>query len=261
MSTQQQILKQGDLLNRLVLERSTAEEVGRVSSLWLNSVAHQVVGLTCKSGFLGNKKHSFAWEQVTRVGADSILVNNTSDGAEPEKPEQVVSLIGHEVWTDAGNKVGKLVDYLFESETGAVVSYLFVSSGWRGVLDGVYLLPIVAIASIGSKRVIVADAIVQVPTQYAEGLNQKVNQATELLKDDLEKTKRDIEAVKNRTQNLAEQVKDKTQEITEKAKEKVSEVKDQLQKASEPVPEVKTIDTTVESITNVPELPENTDIS
>jgi uncharacterized protein YrrD len=104
--------------------------------LWLNPQSHQVIGFTCKSGFLGGLKQVFRWEQITTIGTDSIIVNNTPEVIEPETPIQKISLIGHEVWTDAGNKVGKIVDYLFNPQTGAIVNYLFVSSGWRGILDG-----------------------------------------------------------------------------------------------------------------------------
>lgn len=227
MSTEQEVVKQTQLLNRLILERRTAEEVGRVEQLWLDSQAHQVLGLTSKSGFLGNKKKLFTWAQIETIGADSILVNSSPEGEDAQKPEQAVTLIGHEVWTDAGNKAGKIVDYVLIPQTGAVVGYLFVSNGWRGALDGVYLLLPTAITSIGSKRVIVADATVQVPQQYAEGLNQKMTQATELLKEDYRKTQEDLGALKRGAQNIAEQVKDTTEAVTSKAKEKISEVKQQ----------------------------------
>ncbi len=257
MNTQPELVKQSEVLNRLVLDRSTAEEVGRVEQLWLNPQSHQIVGLTCKSGFLGANKRSFTWAQIETIGKDSILVNNSPEETDPEKPESAISLIGHEVWTDAGNKVGKIVDYLFVPQTGAVVNYLFVSSGWRGVLDGIYLLPSAAIASAGSKRVIVADAIVQDTQQYAEGWNQKVTQAAEFLMDDYKKTQGDWEAIKRSTQNITEQVKDTSDKVTKIAKEKLSEVQAKEQEVSQVDDTVKTIDTTAEPMPRTPELPES----
>jgi uncharacterized protein YrrD len=255
MDEQQELVKHGEILGRLVLDRRTAEEVGRVEQLWLNPQSHHVMGLTCKSGFLGTNKRSFTWAQIETIGNDSILVNCDSEGIDPEKPESVVSLIGHEVWTDAGNKAGKIVDYLFIPQTGAVINYLFVSNGWRGILDGVYLLVSEAIASVGSKRVIVPDAIVQVPQHYVEGLNQKVSQATEFLKEDYRKTQSDWEAIKRSAQNITEQVKDTTEKVTNIAKEKLSEVKANPQDTSQLDDTVKTIDTTAEPVQDTPELP------
>lgn len=260
MSTQAKIIRQSELLNRLVLERNTAEEVGRVEKFWLNSQLHRVEGLTCKSGFLGSQKQTFVWKEIITIGSDSIIVNNSSEGGEAERQSQAVSLIGHELWTDAGNKAGKIMDYLFDSQTGAVVSYLFVSSGWRGVLDGVYLFPIEAIASIGSKRVIVADAVVQEPQLYTEGLNQRVNQAAELLKEDYKKTQEDLDLLKRNAQKIKEQVRETTESVTIIAKEKISEVKAQLQDSPQPSETVTTVETTARPVPNEPpELPSSND--
>ena len=243
MNTQQQVIQQSELLNRLVLDRSTAEEVGRVNELWLSVREHQVVGFTCKSGILGSKKRSFAWAEIESIGADSIMVNLNPDANDPGKPEPPSTLIGHEIWTDVGNKVGKVADYLFVPETGAVVNYLFVSSGWRGRLDGVYILPISAIASIGSKRVIVADGAVQEPQLFTPGLTQKVSQAAEFIKEDFQKTKLDLDSLKRGGQQITEQVKDKAQFVGDKAKELSEQVKDQAQsvteKAKEKLSEIK----------------------
>ena len=257
MDTQQETVQQSEVLNRLVLDRRTAEEVGRVDQLWLDPQSHQVVGLTCKSGFLGSKKQLFTWAQIEAIGTDSILVNNSPEEVESEKPESAVSLMGHEVWTDAGNKAGKIVDYLFVPQTGAVVNYLFASNGWRGVLDGLYLLPSTAIASIGSKRVIVPDAIGQVPQQYTEGLNQKASKAADFFKEDLKKTQTDLEALKRSAQTINEQLREKTDKLTNIAKEKLAEIKTQQQNAAQADDTVKTIDTTAEPVQNTPELPES----
>ncbi len=257
MNTQQELVKQSEVLNQLVLDRGTAEELGRVDHLWLNPQFHQVVGLTCKSGFLGSKKRSFSWAQIEAIGSDSVLVDNSPEEVDLEKSESAVSLIGHEVWTDAGDKAGKIVDYLFVPQTGAVINYLFISSGWRGVLDGIYVLPCTAIASAGSKRVIVADAVAQVPQQYAEGLNQKASQAADFLKEDLKKTHGDWEAIRRSAQNITEQVKDTTEKVTKIAKEKLSEVKAKEQDTTRPIDTVKTIDTSAEPLPSTTDLPES----
>lgn len=264
MDTQLQVVRQSDVLNRLVLDRRTTEEVGRVGQIWLNPQTHQIIGLTCKSGFLGNKKASFSWRQIETIGADSILVNYDMETMEPEKPE-LFSLIGHEVWTDAGNKAGKIVDFLFLPQTGDVVEYLFMSSGWRGVLDGIYLLTPLTIASVGSKRVIVPDEVVQTPLQYTEGLNQRFSQAAEFLKDDVKRTHLDWQAVKRNAQSMTEQVKEKTQSLTSIAKEKTQNLtsiaKEKLAEVTSPpqddsVEVVKTIDVTAEALPSASDLAE-----
>lgn len=257
MNTQPELFLYAEVLNRLVLDRRTTEEVGHVDQLWLNPQTHQIVALTCKSGFLGNKKQSFTWAQIETIGNDSILVDFDSEAVAPEKPESAVSLIGHEVWTDAGNKAGKIIDYLFIPQTGAITQYLFISSGWRGILEGVYSLPATAIASVGSKRVIVPDGVIQDPEYYAEGLSQKANQAAEFLKEDLKKTHTDWESLKRSAQNITEQVKGTTEKVTNLAKEKLSEGQTKPQDVAQTDEPIKTIDTTAEALPNTPELPES----
>ncbi|MGK7876254.1 MAG: PRC-barrel domain-containing protein [Xenococcaceae cyanobacterium] len=233
MTTQSKTpIKRSDLLNRLVLDYSTTEEVGRVKQLWLDVKAHQVKGLTCSEGLLGRNKRSFTWAEIETIGTDSILVR-TLEGAEPEKPESWESVVGHEMWTDAGNKVGSLKDYTIDPQTGAVIDYLFVSNGWRGVTDGIYRLPSTAIINVGRKRVIAIDAMVQNAEQYAEGLSHKIHKAAEFAKEDYTHTQQDLSAARQRTQAIATQLQQRTQKVRSQAKEKLSEVSSQLQQTTQ----------------------------
>ena len=154
------------------------------------------------------------------------------------QPEQAVCPIGLEVLTDAGNKAGTVVDYLFDVQTGSVTDYLFSSSGWRGVLDGIYLLPVAAISTIGSKRAIVSEAAVSEPVQYAEGLHKKVGLVAEFLQEDFDKTLKNVAGVKRGAQNLAEKLQDKALEVRDVAQEKVAELKQRQRHDSAPPPAV-----------------------
>lgn len=213
MNTQPPVIRQSELINRLVLDCRTAEELGRVDHLWLNPKIHQVMGFSCKSGFLGGRKRSFTWGQIQSIGADSIMVNfNVEAFADPEKPEDIFSLLGHELWTQAGDKVGKIVDYLLVPQSGVVVNYLFASSGWHGILNVVYLLPINCISGIGSKRLLVPNTAVEKPQQYG-GLQEKLSQVAEILKEDYQKTQADLQNLKRGVQDMAGQMKDKAQDM------------------------------------------------
>ena len=234
MSTSQaQIVKRSELLNRRTIDRRTAEEVGRVDRLWLDSNSQRAIGFTCKSGLLGSKKTWFAWAQVDTVG-ENVFVTINPELPELHQPEQAVCPIGLEVLTDAGNKAGTVVDYLFDVQTGSVTDYLFSSSGWRGVLDGIYLLPVSAISTIGSKRAIVSEAAVSDPQQYAEGLHQKVGMVAEFLHEDFDRTLKNVEGVKRGAQSLAGKLQDKALEVRDVAQEKVAELKRQRHESATP---------------------------
>ncbi|MEG4321114.1 MULTISPECIES: PRC-barrel domain-containing protein [unclassified Microcoleus] len=233
MSTSQQIVRRSELLNRRTIDRRTAEEVGRVDRLWLDPHVQRTIGFTCKSGLLGSKKTWFAWAQVDTVG-ENVFVTINPELPELHQPEQAVCPIGLEVLTDAGNKAGTVVDYLFDVRTGSVTDYLFSSSGWRGVLDGIYLLPVAAISTIGSKRAIVSEAAVSEPVQYAEGLHKKVGLVAEFLQEDFDRTLKNVAGVKRNTQSLAQKLQDKALEVRDVAQEKVAELKQRQKHESAP---------------------------
>ncbi|WP_293122077.1 PRC-barrel domain-containing protein [Microcoleus sp. bin38.metabat.b11b12b14.051] len=231
MSTSQQIVKRSELLGLLTIDRRTAQEVGRVDRVWLDITSQRAIGFTCKSGLLGSKKTWFAWAQVDTIG-ENVFVTINPELPELSKPEQAVCPIGLEVLTDAANKAGTVVDYLFDARTGSVVDYLFKSSGWRGVLDGIYLLPVAAISTIGSKRAIVSEAAVSEPVQYAEGLHKKVGHVAEFLHDDLDRTLKNVAGVKRNAQSLAEKLQDKALEVRDVAQEKVAQLKQRQRQES-----------------------------
>ena len=222
-------IKCSNLINLLVLDYNTTEEVGRVKQLWLDLKAHQVRGLTCTSGLLGRTKHSLTWEQIETIGIDSILVKMLEE-TEPEKPEGILdSVAGLEVWTDAGNKAGQLTDYFVDIETGVVVDYLFVSNGWKQLADGMYRLPSQAVLSVGKKRIIVSDSMVQNAQSYGESLSEKIHQASEFFKEDYTRTKEDLASAMQGTQEFAGQLQEKTHQVSDRAKEKLSEFTERVQ--------------------------------
>lgn len=231
MSATEQIIRRSELINRRAIDRRTVEDVGHVEQLWLDPQSYQVVGFTCKSGLLGKKKRWLTWAQIDTIG-ENILVNVNQDSPETEQPEHLVLAIGSEVLTDAGNKAGVLVDYLFDTKTGEILSYLFQSSGWRGVLDGIYVLPATAISSRGSKRAIVAEAAVLAAQQYVEGIGQRVGHARELLQRDIREVWDDAPSVRQGAQNLAknvEGVKQNAQKLAAGFQDKAQAVKEQAE--------------------------------
>lgn len=241
MATQPEVVRQSDLLNQLVLDRNTMEELGHVDVLWMHPPVHRVLGFICKSGFLGTKKTAFNLAQITTLGANSILVNAKAVETDAEKVRQLQSPINCEVWSDAGNKIGKITDYLFNSKTGAITQYLFVSSGWGGIAGDVYLLPPSKILSIGSKRVLVSEAAAQTLAVYREGVKQKLTKARNFFKEDYvqatqelrSRSVRSAQSLAKQAQAATEQAKERAQALAEQAKEKVQTLNEQLKEETQ----------------------------
>jgi len=224
-----EIIKQSQLLRRRVFDKNTVKNQGLVDKLWLNSQGNRLLGISCKLEFFSEKTQYLSWEEIETIGADAILANVSSDGPAQEEPQNEVVTIGSEIWTDAGNKVGWLADYLFNIKTGAVVNLLYRYDGWKGRLKGLYLLSPDSISSAGNKRVIVADSAVQASELYAAGLGYKIARATAYLENDLLKTKEDIKSMRKGSQGWTENFQGKAQQVKEQAQQKAGEIKDKAQ--------------------------------
>ncbi|MDJ0704919.1 MAG: PRC-barrel domain-containing protein [Leptolyngbyaceae cyanobacterium MO_188.B28] len=234
------LIKRSDLLGRLVIDQQTTEELGHINQLFVDTQSRQVAGISCKSGLLGRTVHLFKWVDINSIGADSVLINWYAD-ASLEPSDAMNTMVDHELWTDSGNKVGGINDYLLNPETGQVTDYLFVSSGWQGLKEGSYRLPSDAVISVGRKRVIVKDEAVQSAEQFSEGLQDKLTQAVEFIKEDYAKTQADMTSLVEGAQTTASKLQTSAQQVATQAKGTAADVQGHLQtvvhKAAEQVQE------------------------
>lgn len=94
------VLKQSGLNHLPIMNQDTAEELGKISHLWLDLDAHRVESITCKAGLLSRRTYTFKWSQIGTIGKDSLMVS-LSENAGAEKHEGAADIIGRELWTDA----------------------------------------------------------------------------------------------------------------------------------------------------------------
>ncbi len=205
-------IRHSELLNRLVLERATAEEFGRVEVVWMDPEAHRVMGFISKSSLLTKKRFAFKLSQLRSIGAEGIVINSLPVETDTEHVGVLETLIGHELWSDAGNRLGHITDCLFHLETGEITDYLFRSQGWHGYIDSVYKLPTKGIVQIGKKRVLVAQKAVCLIAAYQDGLEQKAAKVAE----DLQSFS---ETAQSATKRAGQQVRAIAEQATQKAKE------------------------------------------
>jgi uncharacterized protein YrrD len=241
MTAQPEMVKQSDLLNQLVLDRSTMEELGRVEVLWMHPPVHRVFGFICKSGFLGAKKTAFQLSQIDALGANGVLTHSQPEATDADKVRRLESLIHHEVWSDSGDKIGKITDCLFNLQTGEITHYLFVSNGWSGIVGDVYQLSPAQILSFGKTRVLVAEAVVPTLTLYREGVHQKLNKAREVLAEEATEEWRSIakraetatEQAKSRLQALRARARERAQFLSQEARERAIVLNDQFKEGTQ----------------------------
>ncbi len=221
------IVDRHTLINRLVLDRRTTDEIGRIDRLWIDPQTHYVIAVSCKTGWLGRDRCCFSWQQIDTVGSDSVLAN-FADAPEYELPTPAETAIGNELWTDAGNVAGRIADYRIEVQTGKIIAYLFVARGLRGIAEGMFQLPVTAVDSMGRKRAIAKDEVVQNAPQYMEGLGQKLDRVAEFLKDDYAKTSDKWQVLGQGAQKLAKQVQKTAQQAGDRAKQQIERAKERL---------------------------------
>lgn len=173
--------------------------------------ADRVMGFVSKSSRFTKKRFAFKLSQLLTIGAEGIVVNSLPVETNTEHVGVLETLIGHELWSDGGDRLGYITDCLFHLKTGEITHYLFRSQGWHGFIDSVYKLPTRGIVKIGKKRVLVAQKAVPLIETYEEGLEQKVAQVAE----DLQSLS---ETAQSTTQRMGKQVRAIAQQATQKAK-------------------------------------------
>jgi uncharacterized protein YrrD len=244
MTPSPDVIRQSDLLNQLVLDRATMEALGRVEVVWMYPAAHRVLGFVCKSGTFGAQKAAFKLSQISTLGSNGLLTHNQPEATDAAKVRQLESLLHCEVWTDTGNKIGKIIDYLFHLKTGLITHYLLASSGWSGMAGDLYQLPPSQVLSLGRKRVLVTDAAAQTLAVYQSGIKQTLAKATTVLKDDYGQVAEELQALskqaqaateqaKGRFQSLTGQLKERARSLSQQAQEKLQSINEQLQEEAQ----------------------------
>jgi len=221
-------IKHSDLLNRLVINIDTTEEVGRVAQLLVDTTVHQVEGLVCKAGFLGRERQAFGWVQVESIGPDSVVVKPGTEFAS-RRLDDAIAMTTQEVWSDTGERVGHLVDYCIDRKTGAITLYLFAGEGLRGLTEGVYGLSPQGVVSAGRKRIMVEDARIEDAELVSEGLGQRAAGAASFLQKDYSQTQQDFESVVDKSQTLAEQLQQQTRRFADQTRQQLGQVWGQVQ--------------------------------
>jgi uncharacterized protein YrrD/polyhydroxyalkanoate synthesis regulator phasin len=244
MTTQPEVIRQSELLNQLVLNRDTMEELGRIEILWMYAPSNRVLGFVSKSGFLGGKKLAFKLTQVSTLGANGVLTHSKPEETNADKVSQLETLINCEVWSDSGEKVGKIIDYVFNLKTGEISKYLFVSSDLASVTGEIYELAPTQILSLGRRRVLVPNYAINSFTLYREGIKQKLTKAGEFLKEEKTQVTEELKTLTKRAQetteqakgrffNLTGQFKERAQSFAQQARETVQTFNEQLQEEAQ----------------------------
>jgi uncharacterized protein YrrD len=153
------------LLNRVVLNLETAEELGVVTEVLVDSRHHRAQALICGNGMFGRGEQRFPLPQIASVGRDGVVVRLSQPPTEePPPPPEVFPLVNLELWSDSGDLIGQLIDFRFDPKTGDIQAYLFVASDTSGMAPGLYGLPPDGVISISRRRLMAHDQAIRAAT-------------------------------------------------------------------------------------------------
>jgi uncharacterized protein YrrD len=219
-----EIVRQSEVLSQTVLDRDSMQELGQVEVIWMYPKVHRVLGFICKSGWLGSKKTAFNLDQLETIGSNGVLVNSQPVETDAEKVKKLETLVGCEVWTDRGDQVGKIVDYLFDLETGEIQHYLYVSEGWSGIVGSVYLLPPNYILRFGNQRALVPQESVESFAVYRGGVQEKFSKVKDRLKEERSQVTQEVKSIAEIAREKARRLKEKALSVAEQTYEFVEEI-------------------------------------
>ena len=236
----EEFIRQSQMLDRIVLDRATMDEWGRIEVMWCYPKVHRVLGFICKSGSFDRTKKAFNLDQLDKIGENGVLVNSEPVETDRDRVRQLESFLGCEVWTDEGKKVGRINDYVFQLGSGNIRYYLLASSGLQGLTGKLYSLYPSQILGYGRGRVMVSAGIVPGLELYQVGLDQKLEQKFTGIEERLErKLKRVTERLneglteeglpvgqelKAGVQSLFERARSVTAEVSERVKDRAQEL-------------------------------------
>ena len=157
--TREVLLTRGLLLNKLVVTRTSGSRLGVATNLWVDTDVWEVVALDVRQNALvGNVDHVLL-ESLRQVG-DVILVHDESAVERRWSSYGYSLVVGKDVVTESGQFIGRVRDFEFDPEDGAIARIIVDAWGVPTVPEGVvstYAVDIAEVITCGQERIIVAE--------------------------------------------------------------------------------------------------------
>ncbi|HIE51694.1 MAG TPA: hypothetical protein EYP85_08020 [Armatimonadetes bacterium] len=161
-----------ELIGLPILELRTGENIAKVQDVILNAQERRVLALVVERGGLFKTARAILFERVEGIGDNAVTVETANVIVElPQHPDlerlykRGIHLQGNRLVTKSGNRLGKIVDFGLETETGEIV-LLYLTSG---LLKGQTSVNAQKIITVGKDAVIVPDDYAAEPEETTEG--------------------------------------------------------------------------------------------
>ncbi|MGQ9837613.1 MAG: PRC-barrel domain-containing protein [Cyanobacteriota bacterium] len=167
-----EVRRRSQVLGTQVISQGNAARLGVVSEVWADLEAKQVLVLGVLEKPFASTPRLLELRQVTALGRDALLVpsDEVFDNLDLEGLSRVV---GSDVVTEEGIRLGKVKDFEFNSVSGLITGLVLSNLGLTflpGFILSTYLLSTDEIVSIGGDRLIVEDGAETRLTQLTKGV-------------------------------------------------------------------------------------------
>ncbi|MEN9245318.1 MAG: PRC-barrel domain-containing protein [Thermostichales cyanobacterium SRBZ-1_bins_19] len=152
-----ELLLRSQVLGTQVINQADAARVGIVSQVWVDPERQEVLVLSSREQAFGGSTQTLYLGKVTAVGPDAILIPN-EEAFEDLDLSDLERVVGSEVITEDGLRLGKVKDFQFDRLSGEITSLILSSWGiplLPGFLVSTYQLDAEEIRSMGRDRIMV----------------------------------------------------------------------------------------------------------
>jgi len=122
------VQKANDVIGRAVVLREGGQTVGKIKDVVLDQSGRQVLGFVISENVFSTKVAP--WSGVQAIGPDSVVLGASTDVVKPEEAPELKEILdkdlhirGLRLQTTTGKDLGKIEDFQFDEQSGAVVNY------------------------------------------------------------------------------------------------------------------------------------------
>lgn len=151
--------RRSQILGTQVISQNSAARLGIVNQLWVDLERRQVLLLSVQKQAFAATSLMMELAQVTALGPDAILIPN-EEVFDDFELEGLSRIVGNEVVTEGGVRLGKVKDFLFDRLSGSISALVVSNLGiplLPGYVDSTYQLNTREVVGAGDRRIIVAD--------------------------------------------------------------------------------------------------------
>ncbi|MGK7907861.1 MAG: PRC-barrel domain-containing protein [Synechococcus sp.] len=116
------------VLGSPVIDQTSAAQVGIVSEVWVDLERQQVLALSVIDSAFDRIERFLVLGDRVKIGRDAILIESDDAFEEPDL-EGLEKVIGLNVVTETGTRLGRIKNFLFDPDSGEIIDYHVSSLG------------------------------------------------------------------------------------------------------------------------------------